>query len=268
MAARKIIEIDREKCDGCGLCTTACAEGALTLDGENKAILLNEIYCDGLGACLDVCPRGALKVVERESEAYKAQVAYNHVLKTRGAEAARQVHGISDSGLGSSAPGAPGGPHFPKGCPGSRAQEITRPEASAFRPGTDRLVSGDSELSQWPVQLHLVSSQAPYFNGSDLLLAADCTAFASGSFHQDFLKDKKLIIACPKLDDPTGYVEKLAEILKRNTVYSLTVLIMSVPCCSGLYRMAEAAAALSGKRLSIKRIVIGLDGKVIQSPAA
>jgi hypothetical protein len=130
------------------------------------------------------------------------------------------------------------------------------------------VVSGDSELSQWPVQLHLVSPQAPYFNGNDLLLAADCTAFASGSFHQDFLKDKKLIIACPKLDDPTGYVEKLAEILKRNTVYSLTVLIMSVPCCSGLYRMAEEAVALSGKRLSIKRIVIGLDGKVIQSPAA
>src|SRR4030042_196115 len=200
MSKRKIIEIDRDKCDGCGLCTTACAEGALALDAENKAVIVREIFCDGLGACLDVCPTDALKVVERESEAYDSRAAF---VKPR--------------------------------------------------------------LSQWPIQLHLVSPLAPYFEGSDLLVAADCTAFALGGFHDDLLKGKKLVIACPKLDETQGYMEKLAEFIKGNSLKSLTVAIMTVPCCSGLERLVRQAVSLSGEPLDLRKVVVGIDGRVVQA---
>ncbi len=253
MATRKIIEINRDLCDGCGLCTTACAEGALVLDEENKAILEREIFCDGLGACLDVCPTGALKIIERESEEYNAQATYQHVLKTRGAEAAEQVH-RADSGMDAPA----SRPSFSMGCPGSQAREIPRtPTLPADQ------VSGRSELSQWPIQLHLISPHAPYFDHSDLLIAADCTAFTLGSFHQDMLKGKKLIIACPKLDETTPYVEKLAELLKSNTIYSLTVARMVVPCCSGLIHIVNEAIERSGTGIPLKEIVVGIDGQIM-----
>jgi len=219
---RKIIEIDRGLCDGCGLCTTACAEGALALDEENKAVLVKEIYCDGLGACLDVCPTAALRIVDREGEGYDAEAAFQHVQIARGKEAAKHVHG-SGGGKKKSVPGA-------------------------------------SELRQWPIQLHLVSPCAPYFRGSDLLVAADCTAFALGSFHPDLLKGKKLVIACPKLDETEGYAEKLAELIKHNGLRSLTVVIMTVPCCSGLCRIVERAVELSGVEIGVQRKVIHIDG--------
>ncbi len=251
MAKRKIIEIDRDKCDGCGLCTTACMEGALELDAENKAILVKEIFCDGLGACLDVCPTDALKVVERDSAEYDAQAAYAHVLKAWGKEAAQQVHGARP-------PERKPVPHFHMGCPGSMAREIPKdPE-----PQSGQTMSSRSELSQWPIQLHLVSPFAPYFQDADLLIAADCTAFSIGGFHQDLLKGKKLVIACPKLDDTTGYIEKLAEILRRNEIKSLTVAIMTVPCCLSLYHMVEEAVALSGTRIEPKKVVVGIDGQI------
>jgi NAD-dependent dihydropyrimidine dehydrogenase PreA subunit len=250
MAKRKIVEIDRDKCNGCGLCTTACAEGALALDAENKAVLVREIYCDGLGACLDVCPVDALKVVERESEGYDPKAAYDHVLKTRGAGAASLVHG---AGAGHGHP-----PHA--GCPGSLAREIARePAAEAAGPGGPV----PSRLSQWPIQLHLISPLAPYFAGSDLLIAADCTAFALGGFHDRLLEGKKLVIACPKLDETQGYVEKLAELVKRNDLKSLTVAIMSVPCCSGLERIVRTAVELSGAPIEVKKIVVGIDGQIV-----
>jgi ferredoxin len=249
MVKRKIIEIERDLCDGCGLCTTACAEGALELDAENKAVLVREIFCDGLGACLDVCPTGALKIVERDSGVYDAGAAYRHVLKTRGKEAAGRVHGIGH---------APSH-HAPSGCPGSAAREIPDTPDSNEGPA----VSGKSRLSQWPIQLHLVSPLAPYFRGSDLLVAADCTAFALGSFHHDLLRGKKLVIACPKLDETEGYVEKLAEIVRQNSLRSLTVAIMTVPCCSGLDRMVGQAVELSGVELDVKKVVIGIDGQVV-----
>jgi len=249
MARRKIIEIDRDKCNGCGLCTTACAEGALALDAENKAVIVREIYCDGLGACLDVCPVDALKVVERESEGYDAKAAYDHVLKIRGAAAAALVHGAGH-GHGHAAP---------SGCPGSLAREIPCAPESAEGPAGPV----PSRLSQWPIQLHLISPLAPYFDGSDLLVAADCTAFALGGFHDDLLKGKKLVIACPKLDETQGYVEKLAELIKRNGLKSLTVAIMTVPCCSGLERLVRMAVELSGVPIDVKKIVIGIDGKIV-----
>lgn len=262
MAKRKIIEIDRDKCDGCGICTDACAEGALVLDEENKAVLAKEIYCDGMGACLDVCPTGALKIVERESDVYDSEETYQHVLKTRGKEAAVHVHGIhpeQESHEGHHAEAEkPADKPLACGCPGSMAQEIKKSPASQ----QDKSISGTSELSQWPIQLHLVSPFAPYFNESDLLIAADCTAFTLGSFHQDLLKGKKLIIACPKLDDTARYIEKIAEILKNNTIYSLTVAIMVVPCCSGLNHIVERAVELSGTNINLKKVVIGIDGEI------
>jgi Pyruvate/2-oxoacid:ferredoxin oxidoreductase delta subunit len=258
MAKRKIIEIDREKCNGCGLCTTACAEGALVLDDENKAVLVKEIYCDGLGACLDVCPVDALKIVERDSDAYDAQATYKHVRETRGEEAAVHVHGI-EAGC-EPHPGESASAGFPSGCPGSRAMEV-KPRAQADA-GSSPQVSGQSELSQWPIQLHLVSPHAPYFNESDLLIAADCTAFSLGSFHQELLKGKKLIIACPKLDDTSPYVDKLAELLKNNTIYSLTVARMTVPCCSGLSHLVNMAVEKSGTGIKVKDIVVGIDGQI------
>ena len=261
MAKREIIKIDRERCNGCGLCTTACAEGALALDGENKAVLLKEIYCDGMGACLDVCPTGALEIIERESEAYNPAVAYEHILSTRGRGAAAKVHGVPPSAqadLGKHS--APGRSHNLYGCPGSRSLEL--PEENSA-PAKQKPISGASELRQWPIQLHLVSPYAPYFKGADLLIAADCTAFSLGSFHQDLLQGKMLVIACPKLDETEGYIEKLAEIIRENGLKSVTVAIMTVPCCSGLYMMVEEAVRQSGVKVPLVKRVIHIDGNQV-----
>ena len=253
MAKRKIIEIDRGLCNGCGLCTTACTEGALGLDAENKAVLVREIFCDGLGACLDVCPTGALKIVERDTADYDAQATARHIRKTRGEAAVAHVHGA-----GSKGPQRAPAPHAPGGCPGSRAMAIDRGAPAPAGPSA----AARSELGQWPIQLHLVSPQAPYFKDADLLVAADCTAFALGSFHADLLKGKKLVIACPKLDDPSGYAEKLTELIARNDLRSLTVAIMTVPCCSGLYHLVEEATERSGVPIVPEKIVVGVDGRI------
>lgn len=229
MTARKIIEIDRALCDGCGLCTTACAEGALALDQEGKAVLVRELFCDGMGACLDVCPTGALTIAERESESYDAQAAREHVARVRGPEAAATVHSESDS-------------------------EGNQPATTA---------PAASELTQWPVQLHLISPQAPYFQNADLLIAADCTAFARGSFHSDLLHGRKLVVACPKLDDTGPYVDKLAELISVNQLNSLTIALMTVPCCGGLQRIVEQAVEKSGTQLSVHTVIIGLDGEIV-----
>ena len=269
MAKRKIIEIDRDMCNGCGECTTACAEGALELDAEGKAVLVRELYCDGMGACLDVCPTGALRIVERESEGYDARAAYGHVLKTRGKEAAARVHGIGGGDVHAADHGQPGAAAGARrtfsSCAGSAACDI--PVTAESRPAGDRPVSAASQLSQWPIQLHLVSPFAPYFQNADLLVAADCTAFALGGFHQDLLKGKKLIIACPKLDETGPYVEKLAEIIRLNNLKSLTIAIMTVPCCAGLFRLVQRAVEASGVDVPLRRVIIGIDGQVAQ-PAA
>jgi ferredoxin len=258
---RKIIEIERNLCDGCGLCTTACAEGALALDEENKAVLAKEIFCDGMGACLDVCPTGALKIVERDGEGYDSAAAYEHVLRTRGKEAAQHVHGIGSPAEIPNPHGATGQKRVPLmgGCPGSAACDIPAESGG----GEGKAISGASELRQWPIQLHLVSPYAPYFKRSDLLIAADCTAFAQGSFHADLLKGTKLVIACPKLDETEGYVEKLAELIKHNGLRSLTVAIMTVPCCSGLNRIVERAIELSGVKIHLRKRMIHIDGKLV-----
>jgi len=228
MPLRKIVEIDRDLCDGCGLCTTACAEGALALDGENKAVLLRELYCDGMGVCLDVCPTGALTIVERESEAYDSAATHEHVMHTRGSEAADKVH----TGEEQSPPGAP-----------------TRP--------------ANSELEQWPVQLHLISPAAPFFQDADLLIAADCTAFTRGSFHSDLLRGRKLVVACPKLDDTSPYLDKLTELFKNARPKSVTVALMTVPCCGGLQNLVERALEQAGAEVPLHTVMIGLDGEIV-----
>jgi ferredoxin len=257
MAKRKIIEINRDLCDGCGLCTTACMEGALALDAENKAVLVRELYCDGMGACLDVCPTGALKIVEREGEAYDPVQTHRHILKTRGKEAAGQVHGADADRGGKPRPLRE---MSPCGCPGAAAQEIKRVPEDGLR-NAPAAGTVPSELTQWPIQLHLVAPFAPYFQNADLLIAADCTAFALGNFHPDILKGKKLVIACPKLDDTSNYVEKISEIIRLNDLKSLTVAVMTVPCCSGLVRIVTDALARAGSGLAIREVVIGIDGK-------
>ena len=261
---RKIIEIDRELCNGCGQCTTACAEGALELDGEGKAVLVRDIYCDGLGACLDVCPTGALKVVEKDASAYDEDATASHVEATRGREAVAAVHRTAPSASGTAVH-----PHPSRhsGCPGSLARSFAPMGRSASPQGqaptaAQPATGSPSELGQWPIQLHLVSPSAPYFHGCDLLVAADCTAFALGSFHQDLLRGKALVIACPKLDRIEGYVEKLAELIASNTVYSITVAIMEVPCCSGLRRIVEEAIERSGKSIAARIVVVGMDGQL------
>jgi ferredoxin len=232
VGTRKIVEIDRDLCDGCGLCTTACAEGALALDAEGKATLVRDLFCDGMGVCLNVCPTGALTIVERESAAYSPAAAREHVALTRGAEAALHVH------------------------PGLGAAE----EAAGLAAGA---AQAPSELAQWPIQLHLITPQAPYFKGADLLVAADCTAFTRGSFHSDLLRGHKLVIACPKLDDVTPYVDKLAELIRVNEPRSITVALMTVPCCGGLQRIVERAVSLSEIDVPVKTVMIGLDGEIV-----
>lgn len=223
MGSRKIIEIDRDLCDGCGLCTTACDEGALELDDQGKAVLVRDIYCDGMGMCLNVCPTGALTITEREGQTYDVEATRAHVRRTRGEEAVAAVH-----------PGEEGAP-----------------------------APAPSELRQWPIQLHLISPSAPYFQGADLLIAADCTAFTLGSFHSDLLKGRRLVIACPKFDDTTGYMEKLTELVRQNDLRSVTVAIMTVPCCSGMVRMAQQAVEQAGMDIPVKTVVIGPDGTMV-----
>jgi Pyruvate/2-oxoacid:ferredoxin oxidoreductase delta subunit len=222
MAKRKIIEIDRELCNGCGLCTTACDEGALALDDEGKAYLVRELYCDGMGMCLNVCPTDALAIVERETDPYDYKATVEHVARTRGEEAVALVHKDPE------AEGAP----------------------------------ARSEITQWPIQLHLISPAAPYFRGADLLIAADCTAFALGSFHHDLLKGRKMVIACPKLDDIGPYADKLADLIRDNELKSITVAIMTVPCCGGLRYLVDNAVAQARVDLPVRTVVVGIDGHI------
>jgi Fe-S-cluster-containing hydrogenase component 2 len=234
MPTRKIIEIDRDLCNGCGACTTACDEGALELDDEDKAVLVRDIYCDGMGMCLNVCPTGALTVIDREVPAYDYQATVEHVKSTRGEAAVAAVHREPDEA------GAAG-------------------EDRAAESGT---APARSEITQWPIQLHLISPAAPYFHGADLLVAADCTAFSLGSFHSDLLKGRKMVIACPKLDETGPYVDKLAALIRDAELKSLTIAIMTVPCCTGLERMVQQAVAVSGVDVPVQTVVIGIDGQI------
>ena len=229
---RRIIKIDQESCTGCGLCAQACHEGAIGMV-DGKARLLREDYCDGLGDCLPACPAGAITFEEREAPAYD-QAA---VLAAREEKA------------------APAAPVLPCGCPGSRSRTLHRGDGP-------RPCAADvpSELSQWPVQIKLAPVNAPYFSGADLLVAADCTAFAYGAFHRDFIRGRVTLVGCPKLDEG-DYADKLSAILSANDVGSVTVARMEVPCCGGLQSAVQRALAASGKEIPCRVVVVTTDGR-------
>jgi NAD-dependent dihydropyrimidine dehydrogenase PreA subunit len=261
---RKIIEIDRELCNGCSRCTTACAEGALELDGEGKAVLVRDIYCDGLGACLDVCPTGALKVIEKEASAYDEEAAVAHVSVTRG-PLSRPIrfaqHGCPGSQARSFTPAGQAESLGVRASAAGQAESLGVRASAAGQAESLGVRASASQLGQWPIQLQLVSPAAPCFRECDLLVAADCTAFALGCFHAELLRGKSLVIACPKLDNKEGYVDKLAELIAGNTIYSLTVAIMEVPCCSGLSRIVADAVEKSGKNIAVRTVVVGIEGQ-------
>jgi NAD-dependent dihydropyrimidine dehydrogenase PreA subunit len=237
MAKRNIVKIDENKCNGCGLCVSACAEGAIQLI-HGKAKLVSEVYCDGLGACLGHCPQDAITIEQRDAAEFDEKAVHEHLKQQNTPVASKRSE---DGG----------------GCPGMMARSFERKPAASASTG-----SVESQLAQWPVQLKLVSPIAPYFAESNLLLAADCVPFAMGDFHQTLLKDRSIAIFCPKLDDCTPYVDKLAQIIQHNNLKSLTVVHMEVPCCSGLLRIADAAIAKSGVKLDYEDITISLDGQI------
>jgi NAD-dependent dihydropyrimidine dehydrogenase PreA subunit len=236
MTTRKVVKIDEEKCTGCGLCIPNCAEGALQII-DGKARLVSEKFCDGLGACLGHCPEDAITVIEREAEDFDKKAVEVHLHKRT--EAQHQ-------------------PVF-TGCPSSRSMHFKVNETES---GKEVIGSSVSMLSHWPVQLKLVPINAPYFQDADFLVTADCVPFAYANFHQDFLKGKAVVVGCPKLDDVKYYKEKLAEIFKANSIKSITVPYMEVPCCFGLVKATEDAIAASGKNIPLKKIKIGIRGEI------
>ena len=220
---RKIIHIDEEACNGCGICAEACHEGAIGMV-DGKARLLREDYCDGLGDCLPACPTGAISFEEREAP------AYDHAAVQAAQAKKKQAQARTDAPL-------------PSGCPGSQSRQV-------------------SCLTQWPVQIKLAPVNAPYFNDCDLLIAADCSAYAYGDFHRDFINGRVTLIGCPKLD-AVDYSEKLTEIFARNSIRSATVVRMEVPCCGGIEYAARTALENSGKSFPLNIVTVSTDGRIL-----
>ena len=240
MAIRKIIQIDEEKCNGCGLCIPNCAEGALKII-DGKAKLDADVLCDGLGACLGHCPQDAIHIIERDADEFDEKEVEKRMSKmeNKHEDANHENHG-----------------HNGGGCPGSRMRQFEDKEDT----GKDVKIS--SKLRQWPVQLTLVSPGAPYFKNADLLITADCVPYAYANYHNEFLKDRAVVIGCPKLDEVESYVRKLTDIIKTNDLESITVLKMEVPCCGGMASAAKAARDNSGIEIPIKVVTIGIEGEI------
>ena len=237
---RKIIRIDKDKCNGCGVCADACHEGAIDII-NGKAELVREHFCDGLGDCLPQCPTGAISFEEREAPAYDEEAVK---------EAQEKIFTKNQTMSAYS------------GCPGTKIMQIQRTETS--EPVEPSLTADSmSKLQNWPVQIKLAPVNAPYFNGAKLLIAADCTAYAYASFHQDFIRNKVTLIGCPKLDQ-VDYSEKLTEIIQNNNIQSVTIVRMEVPCCGGLEMAAKKALQNSGKFLPWQVITISIDGKIME----
>ena len=270
---RKIIDIDQEKCTGCGLCIPDCPEGALQII-EGKARLVSDLFCDGLGACIGTCPEGAISVVEREAEPYDETAVMAEKIAPQG-EAVIRAHlehliGHGEAGLyreaieyltahGIPVPAHETAPAAPAACPGTVSRSILREEAA------EQAARVEPELRQWPVQLTLVNPAAAYFDDADLLISGDCVPFAYPEFHRDFLRGKILLIFCPKLDaDVAGYITKLADIFSRHTIRSITVLHMEVPCCSGVRFVVDRALERAGKTIPVNEQMILISGRVAE----
>ena len=242
MVLRSIVRIDEEKCTGCGLCLPACAEGALKIV-DGKAKLIRDKYCDGLGACLGECPQGAIIIEKREAEEFDEEAVEEHLKGKQSVPAVHPVHPIRQS------------------CP---SVQVMRFERNMAEKGTVNVPEKrESMLSQWPVQLALLPTNAPFLENADLLVAADCVPFAYANFHNDFLRGKILVVGCPKLDDAEFYKEKLTEIFKRSNIRSVTVVNMEVPCCFGLNRLVKEALDSSGKVIPLKQEIISIKGDTI-----
>lgn len=254
---RKIIQIDEEKCNGCGKCITVCAEAALEMV-DGKAKVVGDFLCDGMGACLDVCPVDALHIVERDTDNYSPEKAYNRVKEMHGEVAAKNVHGANEVTSENSAPAS----DMQYGCPGSMTRDFTGQEDDNI--SNTPVSKLKSELRQWPIQLHLLHPQAPYLKNADLVIAADCAPFAYPNFHDKFLKGKILTILCPKLDDGQDtYIEKLADIFATQDIKSITIVHMEVPCCSGIEGIVGQALAKANKNIIIKDFTISISGDII-----
>ncbi len=265
-AIRNIITIDEEKCDGCGLCASACAEGAIEIV-KGKACLVKDSYCDGLGACIGECPRGALTIIEREAEAFDEEAAARH----------QGAHGKGDIGNGTPKVGNGAGHSEPRtleseirnpkseipftgagGCPSARLQSFGRTCEDFNRPLSQE--QAGSALTHWPVQIRLVPPTAPFLKGAHLLVAADCTAYAYAGFHSDLLKGKVLMVGCPKFDDTDQYIQKFADIFKVADIAAVTVAIMEVPCCSKLPPIVVRAMELAGRQIPLEVAIVGIRG--------
>ena len=227
---RKIIQIDHQKCNGCGACAAACHEGAIAMV-EGKAQLMRDDYCDGLGDCLPACPTGAISFVVREAASYDEAAVL-------AAKAKKEEK-------------------LPCGCPGTAAKAIHRQQAPAA------CAPQQSQLRQWPVQIKLAPVNAPWFDGADVLVAADCTAYAYGNFHQEFIRGRVTLVGCPKLDS-VDYAEKLTEILRNNAIRSVTVVRMEVPCCGGMVNAVKKALQLSGRSIPCQVVTISTDGRILK----
>jgi ferredoxin len=283
MAVRKIVHIDEDLCDGCGDCVPSCAEGAIQIIG-GKARLLADNLCDGLGACLGECPQGAITIEERDADEFDEEAVHDHLahMPPPGpVDFASLMGGGSHGHLPTPMPAPASTPAAPRpahggggGCPGSRMMHFPMAGTAAPASGPAGPAPGatpaaqpalTSELRQWPIQLHLVNPAAPYFQGANLLLAADCCAFASAEFHQRFLRGKALAMACPKLDHGMDvYRQKLTAMIDQAGIDTITVLIMEVPCCGGLLTLAQQAVAAASRKVPLKLAVIGVQGQVVR----
>ena len=282
---RKIIIIDENKCNGCGQCASGCPEGAIKMI-NGKARLVNEFYCDGLGACIGTCPVGAISIEERTAAPYDEKKTMGNIVKEgpetinahldhlkshnqtayyNEAIAYLNEHAIPIPGAHNKDKKPSKQAHEPCACPGSAMRDLGNRRESTGCACSDTAPATDipSALSQWPIQLHLINPQAPYFNDAHLLVAADCVAFALGSFHPELLAGKRLVIFCPKLDDSTDvYIEKLTELLSENEIHSITVAHMEVPCCFGTVQIVKQALGASGKKIPLTDITVAISGEI------
>jgi len=244
MAKRKIIKIDEGKCTGCGLCIPNCPEGAIQII-DGKARIIRDLFCDGLGACLGHCPEGAITIEEREAEPFDPSTKLRvDPERRRGIDEKKAVAHHH---------------HIGGGCPGSKVMDLRRQGG-----GKKALTGQSSELRQWPIQIALVPPRAPYLEKTDLLISADCVPFAYADFHGGLLKDKVILIGCPKLDDSDFYKEKISQIVKDNDIRSITYAHMEVPCCFGFISIIKSAIAGSGKNIPFKEVVISINGEKLK----